>query len=208
MCVHRRGFVWVALLIWPLFCRPAPGESLDSAWLVALANDQRLKSANALVSAAQSGVASAKAERCPNAGVSVGYTARDKIQAYDSNIPGSTIVPTSQRDSVNSVAFVNQPLYTFGRIRSTIEAARDKTCVAQAEVDQIVQEIKLNVASAYADVLHFRHNVDVAKATVTSLTGHLKDVRNRVGQGVAISNELLATQVKLANAQQQVLAEQ
>ncbi|MGA2616884.1 MAG: TolC family protein [Thermoguttaceae bacterium] len=197
------------LLLGSLLAATASAENLGEAWATALAADQRLAAAQWMVSASREGARSARAELLPTASAEVSYDLHDKDQEYRLTTTGGTVdLPISQRDSVGTKLAVVQPVYTFGRIRENIKAADARVCVAQFELSERVQQIKLTVAQDYADVLLNQRRVEVDRAAVESLASHLKDVRNRIEQGMAISNALLASEVALANARQRLLEDQ
>ncbi len=50
-------------------------------------------------------------------------------------------------------------------------------------------------------MLRARRNLETARSNVEQLTSFARDVRNRLGQGLAIRSDDLAAQVSLANAQ-------
>jgi outer membrane protein TolC len=101
-----------------------------------------------------------------------------------------------------------QPVYTFGRISSAIDAAGADVTAAVADEERTELDVKLQVAAAFVGVLKAQRLLEVANDGVTSLQAHEREVKNRVDQEVGIRANLLAVQVALANTQQHRLQTQ
>ncbi len=63
----------------------------------------------------------------------------------------------------------------------------------------------MNVAEIYVKVLLATRIVDVAESRAVSLSGHDKDVSALYDKGVVSKNDLLSSQVALADAQQKAM---
>jgi outer membrane protein TolC len=180
---------------------------LDDAWRIALSADQRVAAGDLNVSAADHAFSAARAERLPTLNLGANYTVLSDQPAIVANVPP---LPTAQlpflsRDSFGFNAMVNQPIYTFGRISSGINAAGAEVDANQADAQRTRQDIKMNVAEVYIAVLRAIRVVEVDGSRVASLAAHERDVENRFRKGVASRNDLLAVQVALADAQQQAV---
>jgi len=92
------------------------------------------------------------------------------------------------------------PLYTSGRISSSVKAAEAGWKAAQAEEHRETLDLKLNVADAYVKVLRATQAVQVAASSVASLSSHSHNVANLYEKGFVAKNDLLASQVVLADA--------
>jgi outer membrane protein TolC len=182
-----------------------PQESLDDAWRIALSIDQRIAAGDFNASAAEHSLAAANAERLPSLNLGANCLAMSDQLAIKANVPGlpSTQLPFMSRDSLGFNAVVNQPLYTFGRISSGIDAAGAAVDANQASAQTTRLDIKMNVAEIYIAVLRAIRVVEVDGSRVASLAAHERDVENSFRKGVASRNDLLSVQVALADAQQQ-----
>lgn len=187
------------------------GESLRDAWAIALAVDPELEASRWQTSAAQKGYCAARAERLPSVSARASYSVFDNpltVNAPVPAVPGILNAPVTASVTVNQREFflggvrATQPLYTFGRISSAIDAAGAEVRAAVSDQQRTELDVKLQVAAAYIGVLQAQRLVEVADAGVTSLETHERDVQNQVNQGVGILANLLAVQVALANARQ------
>jgi outer membrane protein len=185
----------------------APAESLQTAWAVALSTDQKLAASSCDVSAAQSGLDAARAERMPSFSAGAEYYALSQAPAVLSTVPplGTLEVPIANRDAGLGHAMVTQPIFTSGRISSGIDAATDNVAAREADQCRTVLDVKINVAEIFARVLLAGRIVEVAESKVVSLTSHDNDVSVLFEKGAVSKNDLLASQVALADAQQKAL---
>ena len=100
---------------------------------------------------------------------------------------------------------MTQPLYTSGRISNGINAAAANVVANRADHGRTVLDVKMNVAEIYVKVLLATRIVDVAESRAVSLSGHDKDVSAMYEKGVVSKNDLLSSQVALADAQQKAM---
>jgi outer membrane protein len=193
---------------------PALGESLEDAWCRALAVDYELESSQLSTEAARRTVCSAKGERWFNAKSGASYIALDNPVAFnmDMTLPlpsGNVDLPmhfdVTQKQMWVAGVQMYQPICTFGRIQSAIDAACSEVSAAQKDEQRVGLDICSRVAKSYIDILRAKKNVEVACASVISLESHRRDVKNLLDHGVVVRNDYLAVQVALANAQQQEL---
>ena len=90
------------------------------------------------------------------------------------------------------------PLFTSGRIRHGVAAATSTLNATQDDRDRAVLDVKLDVATAYINVLR-------AQSSVVSLRSFAADVQNVYDEGIVPKNDLLAAKVALADARQREL---
>ena len=209
--LHMRIFL-VSLLYLCLAAAVSPNQSgaaetLTEAWSEALAVDQALEASQWTSSAAQRRLYAARAARWASLDGVATYQVFDKPLAVLVPLPsgGTTSFDLTQREGVIAGVHATQPLYAGGAIRSNIDAAGAVVNVALSKEETTELDVMLGVATTYTNVLNALRALEVAEQAVTSLEGHTRDVRNRVDQGVGIRNNLLASEVALANARQQKL---
>jgi len=186
------------------------GESLTDAWQQALTVDQRAKTMTNLSDAAGRNLAAARGYRLPNVSAEAAYTILDSTPSINLNVPnlGKMEMAVADDSFAFSRATVTIPLYTHGRISSGIDAAAAMVGAAKYDQRRTMQEIKLDVAESYVAVLRAERGAAVAKSSVTSLSGHVRDVENLFSQGLVAKNDLLASRVALSEANLRLLQAQ
>ena len=184
---------------------PAGAETLTEAWALADAQDNALAAVRSQAEAAELDAAAARAQRWPSLAVGGAYTRLDDSPAFDFGFTGLPIVPPELfggDDFWMGAATVTVPLFTSGRISSSIAAAEARGRGAGAQVEGAEEDVKLAVADAYVGVLRARRALEVADSNVKSLESLVSDIGAMFERELVPKNDLLAVQVALADARQ------
>src|SRR5262249_10616040 len=110
-------------------------ESLEEAWGIALAGDQRLRAAAETTASPEENLASPKANRCPRMTNNAGYFVLSDVPSYKADLGplGTLPIPFVQQGFFADANLIIQPLYTCGRISNGIAAAAAGVQAAQSE---------------------------------------------------------------------------
>ena len=181
-------------------------ETLEDAWKTALTADQRLQASRKNVESSRQTLSAAKAERLPAVAIESGYTVLNHSPAASINNPQFPMkqFPLSEDKSLSYKTTLSIPLFTSGRISNGIDAASSGLKTAVQDEIKTVLDVKLSVADAYIGILRAKRGVEVADSNVATLSAHAKDVSNFYEQGMITKNDLLASQVSLADARQRL----
>ena len=180
-------------------------ETLAEAWALADAQDNALAAVRSQAEAAELDAAAARAQRWPALSVGGAYTRLDDSPAFDFGFTGLPIVAPELfggDDFWMGAATVTVPLFTGGRISSSIAAAEARGRGAGAQVAGAEEDVKLAVADAYVNVLRARKALEVADSNVTTLESLVSDIGAMFERELVPKNDLLAVQVALADARQ------
>jgi outer membrane protein len=191
-----------------LACAASPAETLDEAWVQALQKDNGLAAVRGQAEAAGLDAEAAHAQRWPTLAVQGSYTKLDDAPAFDFSFTGLPIKPPEifRNDQVvMGSATVTIPLFTSGRISSSIDAAEARSRGAGATANGAESDVKLAVADAYVGVLRAQKALAVAESSVASLNSVVRDVESMFERELVPKNDLLAVQVALADAKQRRL---
>lgn len=184
---------------------PAAAETLADAWRLALEHDDGLAAATADLEGARSSERAARASRWPSLAANAGYTRFNSAPQLELAAPGFALQAPifSADDYVSGGVQVKLPLYTGGRISSSIDAAH-QTSTAASDAERVARAaLRLGVAQSYIDVLRAKRMLQTAESRVASLTAHVGDVERMVNRELVARSDLLAGRVALANAEQQ-----
>jgi len=196
----------LAALIGGALAAPAPrAETLQDAWTRAAQQDRGLAAVRSQAEAAQLDASAARAERWPTLAVGGSYTWLDESPAFDFSFTGLPIIAPplfGGDDFAMGSATLSVPLFTGGRISSSIAAAEARGRGAGAQVQGAEQDVKLAVAEAYVDVLRARKALAVAESNVRTLEALVGDIGAMYERELVPKNDLLAVQVALADARQ------
>lgn len=205
--VSLKNISLLILLLLLITSSPVFAETLEDAWKIAVSVDNRVQASHKTTGSYEQTLAAAKAARLPSLGMGSGYTILNHSPA--ARLTGSAFpiheIPEAEDKSFSFNTTATFPIYTSGLISNGIDAARAELNASAHDETKTVLDVKLNVAQAYVDVLRSKRLVDVAESNVGSLSAHEKDVANFYEQGVVTKNDLLASQVSLADARQRLL---
>ena len=183
-------------------------ETLQEAWELALQRDHALAAVRSQAEAADLDAQAARAQRWPTVAVSGSYARLDDSPAFDfswTGLPMTSPELFEDDEVIVGAASVTIPLYTSGRVASSIAAAAARGRGAGAQVTAAVSDLKLAVADAYVDVLRTRKALEVAQSSVRSLESLAHDAASMFERELVPKNDALAAQVALANARQNEL---
>ncbi|MEW4529107.1 TolC family protein [Maioricimonas sp. JC845] len=190
---------------------PQPaGETLEAAWSIALATNQKLQSRRNATGAAVYAHEAAKGARLPRVTTVNGYTFLDKTPGVAVSLPGLTAVPfgalpIGEDRFLASATLAAVPLYTGGRITSGIYSTGAAVNSRRFDEATEVQNLKMQVAEAFIAVLRAGRLEEVARASVETYQAHLKDVQDLFDEGVVARNDVLAAEVAAAQAREQLI---
>ena len=103
---------------------------------------------------------------------------------------------------------LRMPVYTGGRLESQREAARYSLNAADLTLENSRQQVKYQAASAYYQVLQRASLVGVQEQAVRLLQEHLRYISTQYEVGTVAKADMLATNVQLANSQQNLTTAQ
>lgn len=109
------------------------------------------------------------------------------------------------KDNYNWTVEVRQPLFAGGGILSNYQANRIGLDAARQEEQTVVQELVLEVQTAYLNIIKAEKLREVALQSLERLTAHRDMTRHFYEVGMVPRNDLLFAEVELANGRQELL---
>lgn len=195
---------WV-IIIFGLLIRPGFSQNaltLEDCLQLAFKNSRMLQVADLGAEAAAEQVAEARAQLWPSVGLSGLYTRIGKITSF--TIPMGGMSRTFQFGTPNRVNLdlkLQLPLFTWGRINSTIEMSQVGRSLAEVQRRQQKVELTDQVLRAFYAVLLNEEVVRLRQESIGRAERHWKTAQERFQAGVVPQLELLRAEVELKNAQ-------
>ncbi len=198
-------------------------ETLEQAWQAAVQASNALRAEARRVGAAGEQVKAAEAAAGPTLKLEGSWTQLDStpqaridltpmtqgLGPLAARLPSSVDAPLSSNHLGVADARLSLPLYTSGRLQALRDAALSSEDAARQGLTQAEQELRLQVAEAYFNVLRAGHAHDVARQYLASLESYQRDVGNFFRKGVVARGDLLGAEVAVADARQkQIVAAQ
>lgn len=181
--------------------------TLDQARARAAEASARLGQLRALERSSEAGLRGARAGRLPQLDLAAGYTRQSHVPEFSVVLPGAGVLPVFPDipDNWRARAALGLPLYTGGRLTAAIEAAQRQLEASGKDTQAAQADLRLETAVAFWVLVNGRESVRVLTEGLAAYDQHLQDAKNRVEQGLAASNELLAVQVERDRAELQRL---
>jgi outer membrane protein TolC len=194
----------------------AGGLTLDQAVNLALQNNPMLKATEAGIDVASAQLSEAKSGRYPMLSFSETYTnsnnpvfvfgslleqGRFGPSNFDPNFLNHPPSISNFRSSLN----LKLPVFNRFQVSSGIRQAEIREGQAGSEDDWARQQIRLHVIQAYYGLILARQRQAVAEEAVRTAEAQVESIRAKVDTGVAVTSDLLAMQVQLADFQQQLV---
>jgi outer membrane protein len=122
-------------------------------------------------------------------------------------IPASTIY-MGTKDNYNWSIEARQPLFTGGGLIANYQAAKIGEDSAQMEETAKKQDVVQEVKIAYYNILRAQKILDTSRQSVEMLTAHRNSAENYFKVGMIPKNDLLHSEVELANGRQSLVKAQ
>lgn len=188
--------------------------TLERALACALTNSPDMRLAAQRIAAAQAGMAQADAMVWPKLQLQSSYMRTDNpmmafgsILAQHAYSPG--FVPSYNAlpdvDNANFKGLVTAPLYTGGAVAAGRAGAKANTEATKQDAQAVRNALGFEVARAFYSVLKARQFIRAAEAAVTSFTNNVEIARRRVEAGTLLRADQLDVEVRLAQAQEDLL---
>lgn len=176
-----------------------------------------------LIQAAKEGVKGAEAQKkeaftgfLPKLSTSYSYTRLN--DAPWANFPGTTFnipgggtrgqvtIPPSQmtmgtQDNYNWAMEVRQPIFAGGSIMANYQANKKGEDIARVDESATTQNIVEEVKASYFNILKAQKILEVARQAVEQLKSHRNEAQNFFDVGLLPKNDLLQSEVQLANGE-------
>ena len=172
-----------------------------------MANNRALKAKKEKIDQALFVKNQAVAEFLPKLSTSYGYSRLDKPDTMDISVPGigNTSIELNTKNNYQWKGTITQPVFTgFALIRSY---ELSKLHIDRSEIEYELQNLDLilSVKEAYFAILEMDKEVEVAVKAMESLESHVDVAHGFYNAGMIPVNDLLKSQVELANAKQDLV---
>ncbi len=179
--------------------QPAGTElTLDEAIARGLANSLRLAELESRKEAADASLAQREADKLPVVALQAGYTRTNHVEEFVLAQIGQGIrvlypdVPDNYRTRLD----MQWPIYTSGRTDALERAARAELGAAGADLDAARADLRLEITRAFWALVTARDAEQVLSRTLGAIESHVRDLKNRLDQGLIPPNEVLTAEAQ------------
>jgi outer membrane protein len=201
------------ILLYPSFnfAQEAAGNlTLKQTIEAAIKANLRLQQSQDEVEAAQANKKARTTEFFPTLNARYSYLKRDNPTTTVFGTPQTGLVDVlvNPEDEYNFVTSFNQPIFTGFALFNQYKIASLGLDVAEFLEKITRQNVILDAKNAYYSVLKTQKLVDVARDTVKQIAAQKDVAENMYQVGMSPLNDLLQSQVQLANAKQRLITAQ
>jgi len=138
-----------------------------------------------------------RAQIYPELSTEGSYTRRDELSSFDF---GDTRVEVGELDNYSVSATLSQLLYSGGKARAGIRAARHYSEYASLGTEIARRQLILKIRESFYDLLLARERVSVETESVKQLESFASQAEQKFKSGTVSEFDWLTAQVRLANA--------
>jgi len=175
--------------------------TLEESIKIALEKNLRLHSAVEGIAGSKFRQKQAVTNFLPQWTAQYGYT-RYSYPAFIGNLGGGVTGFTGSPDVYNFNTTVSEPLFAGGSNLANYRLEKFGVDVSKADVETVKRDIIVQVREGYFNILRAEKFVDVAKQAVKQFEAQLEVSRAFFEVGIIPKNDLLQSEVRLANARQ------
>jgi outer membrane protein len=177
---------------------PVGKYNLDESVALALSKNYALKARKEQIEQARMVKNQARADFLPKAATNYSYTRLGEVLTFKSGLGGD--VPISTKDNYASTTSVTQPIFTGFALLSTFELAKLGIDQSETEMALDTLDLALRVKEAYFNILIADKGIEVGEKDVDARKANLEVARSFHEVGLVPINDVLKSQVELANS--------
>jgi outer membrane protein len=199
---------WIGLML--VFFIMAPGVSAaEKVFTLNESIDIALKQ-SVLIHAAQEGVLGAEAQKkealtgfLPKLNTSYGYTWLNREPTMQ--IPPTPPIRVGTQDNYTWAVEAKQPLFAGGGIMANYEASKIGHDISRMDEAAAIQDIIQEVKVSFFNILKAEKLLGVARQSLEQLQAHRHVAQNFFDVGLIPRNDLLQSEVQVANGEQSLI---
>ena len=211
--VLRFGLLGMVLFIWPITAQsetPAKILTMEESVQWAFKESSQLKTAQEAIQGAEFKKKQAQTGFLPKLSTQYSYYYINAPQTVTIPAQNNGLIPESTLTlgSQNNYAFytiLEQPVFTGLALTRTYELAKLGLDVSRIKFEQEKVTLAYKVKEAYWNILKSQKIRSVAEQTVLQITDHVRVAKDFYAVGLIPLNDLLKSQVQLADAQQNLV---
>jgi len=186
--------------LWAAGDNTASGLSLDEAIQTAIDRSFSIRQAEEIKKSAVEEKNSARADLFAKAKAHYDYTGLKDQPVLKTELAS---IPAAHKDQYHWNVSLVQPLFTGFALSSRYRMSGIEVDIRNLEKEQAVQDLVRNVKSVYFQVLLAQKIFMVTEEAANALSAHAEDAKKFYDQGLIPYNDLLRSQVALADAAQE-----
>lgn len=108
-------------------------------------------------------------------------------------------------DNYGASVNVNQNIYDFGRTAKNVELGNQTKAMTALQIEQLKQNLSSGVMTLYYNIAFLQEAIKIKDEQLNNLNEHLQFIQKKASTGSATNYEILSTQVKISQIENQKL---
>jgi outer membrane protein len=153
------------------------------------------------IQVAEAGIGLAKSGYYPNINANAGYTRIDPVP--DMTIPNLGHFSFAPNNNYNVVVNVYENVYDFEKTARKVQLEKSNKELSEKNVELVRQRLTLITSVSYYTLIYLQEAIKIKETQILTLQKHLDFVTRKGQTGSATQYEVLSTQVRISNAENQ-----
>jgi outer membrane protein TolC len=153
------------------------------------------------IQAAEAGIGLARSGYYPNINASAGYTRIGPVPEL--TIPDMGHFSFAPENNYNATVNVYENVYDFEKTSRRVDLEESTKLMTEKNVDLVRQRLSLVTSMSYYQLIYLQEAIKIKDAQIRTLREHLDFVTLKEQTGSSTQYEILSTQVRLSNAENQ-----
>lgn len=153
------------------------------------------------IQVAEGGIGLAKSGYYPNITASAGYTRIGPVPEL--TIPNLGHFVMAPNDNYEATVSVFENVYDFEKTRRQVDLEKSSKEISEKNLDLVRQRLTLLTSVSYYNLIYLQEAIKIKDNQIATLQKHLDFVTRKEQTGSATQYEILSTQVRLSNAENQ-----
>lgn len=166
-----------------------------------LATYPTVMKAREAIQAAEAGIGLARSGYYPNINANVGYTRIDPVPEI--TIPDMGSFSMMPNNNYNASVSVYQTIYDFEKTARNVQLQESTKTLTEENVGLVRQRLTLLTSVSYYTLIYLQEAIRIKDSQIATLQEHLDYVTLKEQTGSSTQYEVLSTQVRLSNAENQ-----
>jgi outer membrane protein TolC len=174
--------------------------TLHEAIRLGVANSLRLAELQAREEAAEAVEAGRGAARLPIVALQGAYTRTNHVDEFFVRQPGQglQVIYPDEPDNYRTRLDLQWPIYTAGRVGALERSARAEREATGEDLTAARADLRLEITRAFWALVTARETEQVLERSLVSIDAHVRDLRNRLDQGLIPPNDVLSAEAQQA----------
>jgi len=181
----------------------ADSVELNQVLKEVIQNYPSIKEAEEAINAADSKIGLAKSSYYPDIDITAGFTRIGPVS--EMTLPGLGTFQLYPENNYSTYVNYRQNIWDFGKTKQNVEFENKSKEITTQSLNLIKQKLAITAVNNYYALLYLQKSILIKQQQINTLNEHLDFVKKKKETGSAIEYEIITTQVKITNVENQKL---